>query len=51
MMELPYIIILCLMNNKDFDKTFWIVYVQLKKKYPLWSAKKLIYITHKLMKK
>lgn len=33
------------------DKTFWIVYNHLRKKYPHWSTKKLVYITHKLMNK
>ena len=33
------------------DKKFLIIYSCLKKKYPLWSAKKLLYITHKFMKK
>ena len=33
------------------DKTFLLIYSCLKKKYPLWSAKKLVYITHKIMKK
>lgn len=33
------------------DKKFWFIYSCLKKKYPLWSTKKLVYITHKLMNK
>lgn len=33
------------------DKKFLLIYFRLKKKYPLWSTKKLIYITHKFMKK
>ena len=33
------------------DKMFLLIYSRLKKKYPLWSAKKLVYITHKFMKK
>ena len=32
------------------DRKFLLIYSRLKKKYPLWSAKKLVYITHKLMK-
>ena len=32
------------------DKKFLLIYSRLKKKYPLWSVKKLVYITHKLMK-
>ena len=33
------------------DKKFLLIYSRLKKKYPLWSTKKLVYITHKIMKK
>ena len=33
------------------DKKFLLIYSRLKKKYPLWSTKKLVYITHKLIKK
>lgn len=33
------------------DKKFLLIYSRLKKKYPLWSTKKLLYITHKLIKK
>ena len=33
------------------DKKFLVIYSRLKKKYPLWSTKKLLYITHKFMKK
>lgn len=33
------------------DRKFLLIYSRLKKKYPLWSTKKLIYITHKFMKK
>lgn len=33
------------------DKKFLLIYSRLKKKYPLWSTKKLLYITHKFMKK
>ena len=33
------------------NKTFWIVYNHLKKKYPHWSTKKRVYVTHKLVKK
>ena len=33
------------------DKKFLLIYSRLKKKYPLWSTKKLVYITHKFMKK
>ena len=33
------------------DKKFLLIYSCLKKKYPLWSAKKLVYVTHKFMKK
>ena len=32
------------------DKKFLLIYSRLKKRYPLWSTKKLVYITHKLMK-
>ena len=32
------------------DKKFLIIYSRLKKKYPLWSTKKLVYVIHKLMK-
>ena len=32
------------------DKRFLLIYSRLKKKYPLWSTKKLVYVTHKLMK-
>ena len=32
------------------DKKFLLIYSRLKKKYPLWSTKKLVYVTHKLMK-
>ena len=33
------------------DKKFLLIYSRLKKRYPLWSVKKLVYITHKFMKK
>ena len=33
------------------DKRFWSIYFCLKNKYPLWSNKKLVYITHKFMNK
>lgn len=33
------------------DKKFLLIYSRLKKKYPLWSTKKLLYVTHKFMKK
>ena len=33
------------------DKRFLLIYSRLKKKYPLWSTKKLLYITHKFMNK
>ena len=33
------------------DKKFLLIYSRLKKKCPLWSTKKLLYITHKFMKK
>ena len=33
------------------DKKFLLIYSRLKKKYPLWSTKKLVYMTHKFMKK
>lgn len=33
------------------DKNFWLIYSRLKKNYPLWSTKKLVYITHKLVNK
>lgn len=32
------------------DKKFLLIYSRLKKKYPLWSTKKLVYVIHKLMK-
>lgn len=33
------------------DKKFWLIYTRLKKNHPLWSTKKLVYITRKLMNK
>ncbi len=33
------------------DNRFWIVYMKLKDKYPVWSSKKLMYVTRKLVKR
>ena len=33
------------------NKTFWIVYNHLRKKYPRGSTRKCVYITHKLVNK
>ena len=32
------------------NKKFLLIYSRLKKKYLLWSTKKVVYVTHKLMK-